>query len=506
LSGPDDPLLASRGLAEGDVVAGKYRLGHVLGRGGMGVVIAARHLQLDAPVALKFMIAGSWGSDSTDSKRFLLEAKAVARLRGEHVARIMDLGELETGSPYLVMEYLEGCDLSSLIRKSGCPPVDVATEYLVQTCEALEEAHTAGIVHRDIKPSNLFLTRRPNGTPCIKVLDFGISKQLRSEIESGALDLTSTLAVLGSPLYMSPEQLRAARDVDARADVWSLGVTAYELLCGVAPFAAASMPDLCFRIAQDTPASLRQRRPELPEGLESVVLRCLQKNRDDRYPSARALADALAPFAARSGGRTTPTVAPPDPAPRPADVAASEVARTEVAPVATLRPESKTGDVAASWGATAPESRNAPRPPPRVRTGAWVLAAAVVGAGVASTWLAIHARPHAPVEAAAMIAAPPAPPATIETLVNRAPSETPSHAADPPAPPAVLPAVVATASSRPPPASAALARTVAKGAPTAPGSATLPGDSLKAPARKANCNPPYVIDSDGDRQYKRECL
>jgi serine/threonine protein kinase len=489
------------------VVAGKYRLGHVLGRGGMGVVIAARHLQLDAPVALKFMIAGSWGSDSTDSKRFLLEAKAVARLRGEHVARIMDLGELETGSPYLVMEYLEGCDLSSLIRKSGCPPVDVATEYLVQTCEALEEAHTAGIVHRDIKPSNLFLTRRPNGTPCIKVLDFGISKQLRSEIESGALDLTSTLAVLGSPLYMSPEQLRASRDVDARADVWSLGVTAYQLLCGVAPFEAASVPDLCFRIAQDAPASLRQRRPEVPEGLESVVLRCLEKNRDDRYPSARALSDALAPFAARSQGRTTtPTAEPPEPSPRPADVAPSEVAL-----VATLRAESKTGDVAASWGATAPESRHAPSPAPRVRTGAWILAAAGVGAGVASAWLAIHARTHAPVDAPAMTAAA-APSAAIETPVNRAPSEAPSHAVDPPTvdvartPVAAL-AVVAAASSRPPAApSGAPARAVAKGAPSAPGSATLPGASLKAPARKANCNPPYVIDSDGDRQYKRECL
>ena len=296
----------ARGVPEGSaprtgqVLAGKYRVERVLGAGGMGVVVAARHIHLDAPVALKFMTDETLADHALVS-RFIREARATARLRGEHVIRVSDVGELESGAPYMVMEHLQGQDLAALLTSLGPPPVAAAVEYAIQTCEGLDEAHRAGIVHRDIKPSNLFLTRRPNGTPCIKVLDFGISKAVIMVRASDTLHSTSDQAVFGTPLYMSPEQMRATRDVDARADLWSLGASLYELLTGAAPFPAESIVDLAYRIANESPPSLREKRPEVPEGLEAIVLRCLERDRDRRFPDARSLATALEAYRARTG-------------------------------------------------------------------------------------------------------------------------------------------------------------------------------------------------------------
>ena len=283
-------------VREGDVLAGKYRVERVLGSGGMGVVVAARHMHLDVLVALKFM------TDETLTRpemvaRFLREARAAARLRSEHVARVTDVGTLDSGAPYLVMEYLEGSDLSEVLDNEGPQPIASAVACIVQASEALDEAHAAGIVHRDIKPSNLFLTRRPNGTPCVKVLDFGISKSERLGSASAKLHATHSRAVLGSPCYMPPEQMRAAGQVDARGDIWALGATLYELLAGRVPFEADSLLDLALQIAQDDPQPLRGIRPEIPWPLEQIVLRCLEKDRDNRFATARALSSALAPFA-----------------------------------------------------------------------------------------------------------------------------------------------------------------------------------------------------------------
>jgi serine/threonine protein kinase len=286
-------------VREGDVLAGKYRVEKVLGSGGMGVVVAARHVQLDVLVALKFMADEAF-EDPDLVARFLREARAAARLRSEHIARVTDVGTLESGAPYQVMEYLEGSDLAALLSREGPQPLASAVEYIVQACEALDEAHGAGIVHRDIKPSNLFLTKRRNGTPCIKVLDFGISKADRLSSSSAKLHGTHSRAVLGSPFYMSPEQMRAARQVDARADIWALGATLYELLTGHVPFEADSLFDLALRVAQSDPRPLRELRPEVPWALEQVVFRCLEKDRDDRFTGASVLASALAPFAVRS--------------------------------------------------------------------------------------------------------------------------------------------------------------------------------------------------------------
>jgi eukaryotic-like serine/threonine-protein kinase len=284
----------------GEVLAGKYRVERVLGVGGMGIVVAARHIHLDVPVALKFMAERALTNHDLVS-RFLREARSTARLRGEHVVRVSDVGTLDSGAPYMVMEYLQGLDLAALLAELGPPPIAQAVEYVLQACEGLAEAHRAGLVHRDVKPSNLFLTQRPNGTACIKVLDFGISKAvaMAGEIPLG----TSTHAVFGSPLYMAPEQMRAARDVDGRADVWSIGASLYELLSGGVPFAAQTLIDLAYRIANEDPPSLRTGRPEIPPGLEAVVFRCLQKNRDRRFPDALALAEVLAEFRPRHADR-----------------------------------------------------------------------------------------------------------------------------------------------------------------------------------------------------------
>ena len=214
-------------VSPGDVVAGKYRVERIIGAGGMGVVVAARHLQLDQTVALKFMTHRTPAGD----ERFSREARAAARLKSEHAAKVHDVGALDNGTPYMVMEYLEGNDLHALLSAEGALPIDLAVGYVMQACEAIGEAHAHGIVHRDLKPHNLFLTTGVGGRPKIKVLDFGISKTQDDETT-----LTRSSDIIGTPVYMAPEQLRSSKDVDARADIWALGAMLYELVTGRLPF------------------------------------------------------------------------------------------------------------------------------------------------------------------------------------------------------------------------------------------------------------------------------
>src|SRR5262245_32594102 len=186
----------------------------------MGVVVEARHIALDERVAIKFLLP-DYARAPEASARFLREARAAVKIKSEHVARVSDVGELETGAPYMVMEYLDGRDLAGVLEKTGVLPIPDAVDYIIQGSEAIAEAHTYGIVHRDLKPANLFLTRRPDGTPLVKVLDFGISK-----VQSEGVDkLTKTSAMLGSALYMSPEQMQHTRSVDLRTDVYALGIS-----------------------------------------------------------------------------------------------------------------------------------------------------------------------------------------------------------------------------------------------------------------------------------------
>ncbi|HSQ67026.1 MAG TPA: serine/threonine-protein kinase, partial [Polyangiaceae bacterium] len=264
-----------------------------------GVVVAALHVQLDERVAIKFLLPEALESAETVA-RFAREARAAVKIKSEHVARVSDVGALESGAPYMVMEYLEGQDLSALVRTRGPLAVSEAVLYLLQAIEAIAEAHALGIVHRDLKPSNLFLTRRADGTPLVKVLDFGISKITHG---AGVPDaaMTTTNAVLGSPMYMAPEQMVSTRDVDGRADVWALGIVLYQLLAGRAPFDGTTMTELCARILQEPPAPLRAFRVDVPPALEAAILCCLEKDRVRRFHTVADLAGALAPYAGPEG-------------------------------------------------------------------------------------------------------------------------------------------------------------------------------------------------------------
>jgi serine/threonine-protein kinase len=286
------------GVRAGDVLAGKYRIERVLGAGGMGVVVAAHHLHLDERVAIKFLLPDALGNAEAIS-RFAREARAAVKIKSEHVARVSDVGTLDNGAPYMVMEYLEGGDLADWVQTQGPLAVEQATEFVLQACEAVAEAHGLGIVHRDLKPANLFCIRRSDGRLSVKVLDFGISKLTRASASGADLGMTKTAAVFGSPLFMSPEQLQSARDVDARTDIWSVGVILFELLTGKVPFVGETFPDLCIKIAtQRTPLPTKL-RPEIPSGLEQVILKCLEKDRRQRFQNVAELALALAPYAPR---------------------------------------------------------------------------------------------------------------------------------------------------------------------------------------------------------------
>ncbi len=281
-------------VRQGETLAGKYCVTRVIAEGGMGIVVAARHLKLDQEVALKFMLPDLMRSPEA-AGRFLREARAAVRLQSEHVARIIDIAELETGLPYIVMELLDGSDLAAVIYASAPLSVDDAVDYVLQACEAIAEAHALGIVHRDLKPENLFVSRRRDGTAWIKVLDFGISKVIPGlEARQDGARVT-TRESMGSPTYMSPEQMRCTRDVDGRADIWSLGIILYELLTGRQPFTGRSIAEICIKVTQDPLPPMG--RANLPEGLAEVVEKCLAKEADDRYATVAELVRALAPFA-----------------------------------------------------------------------------------------------------------------------------------------------------------------------------------------------------------------
>ena len=292
-------------IKPGEILAGKYRVDGVLGAGGMGIVVAAHHVQLDERFAIKLVLPSAL-KDATVVARFAQEARAAAKIKSEHVARVFDVGTLENGSPYLVMEFLEGTDLANWLVRKGPLPVELAVDLILQACEALVEAHGLGIIHRDLKPSNLFVVRDSDGRECVKILDFGISKVMASSTFAPNMAMTTTNAVLGSPLYMSPEQMAGARTVDFRTDIWSLGIILYELLTGKRPFMGNTLPEVCMKVATQDPAQLWESRPDAPPGLEMIILKCLAKDRDRRYRNMVELARALAPFAS---SRAQPSLA-----------------------------------------------------------------------------------------------------------------------------------------------------------------------------------------------------
>jgi serine/threonine protein kinase len=294
----DLPLLLGETLAE------KYVLEDVLGTGGMGVVCRALHVELEQLVAVKFL-RKRFAQERTVVARFLEEARAAAALRSDHAVRVMDVGQTSSGIPYYVMEHLEGTDLETLLVREGPLRITRALDYVRQACAALHEAHALGIVHRDIKPENLFLATRNSEKSVLKVVDFGIAKRLdpaRAKVVTGPQDH------LGSPCYMSPEQMWTPRSVDTRTDVWSLGVVLYQLLTCRLPFDGESVSEVFARVASAEFTPVSALRPDVDPYLDAIVRRCLEKSLDLRYGSVDALADDLERYERTVLSATDPSV------------------------------------------------------------------------------------------------------------------------------------------------------------------------------------------------------
>jgi serine/threonine-protein kinase len=382
----------------GEIVVGKYRVERVLGVGGMGCVVAATHTTLAQPVAIKFLLNKA-ARNPKNIARFTREAQAAASIRSDHVAKVTDIGALDNGTPYMVMEYLAGEDLSQRIER-GAMPIDQAVRFLLQACEALAEAHNAGIVHRDLKPANLFLEELPSGEQRVKVLDFGISKIVVGHGEGA--DLTRTSALMGSPLYMSPEQMMSAKAADGRADIWALGCILFELITMQPPFIGGTLPEICGKILGAPPTPIASLLPDVPPALAILLDKTLAKKPEERFQTLAELALALAPFGgvdaqasserivrvlgATTGADSASRIARAAATPLPVSVAIS-------APGATPLPAnaSEAAATVASPGAALGASTSAPvaqtwnEEPRRKKTG-WIAAgfgaAALVVAGV----------------------------------------------------------------------------------------------------------------------------
>jgi serine/threonine-protein kinase len=470
-------------VAPGDVLAGKYRVERVLGQGGMGVVVAAHHLQLDTKVAIKLLLPEMLEHPESLS-RFEREARAAVRISSEHVARVLDVGALPSGTPFIVMEFLEGTDLHALVRSQGPLPIEQAVEFVLMACIAVAEAHGLGIVHRDLKPANLFCVRRPDGQLSVKVLDFGISKQVDGI--GASLSVTKTTAVMGSPLYMSPEQMRSAKSADARSDIWALGVILYELLSGHVPFLGETATEVAVKVSMEPPPSLRGHRPEVPEGLEAVVLKCLEKEGRRRYDNVAELAVALSPFAperARSSiERITGTIQAAglsDRPPKMPDAAlASSVVRTG-------------GSVPAVGNTTAAIARG--RRSAIVASLALTVLVGAIGVGVLVVKVAHRRR-----LTAAGTAEQPRPPAPLASLTTSGSTE--PIVAD------LTPAATAAADAGTAPgASSSRPHWAPQPPPVAPGPAPSKSAHPPSSAPGSGCDPPYWFDQLGGKHYKKEC-
>lgn len=417
----------------GELIADKYRVVEILAAGGMGVVVAAEHVQLGQRYAVKFLLSDAQHAQSVE--RFLREARAAACIESTRVCRVFDCGTLPDGSPYMVMEHLVGHDLGHELKTRGRLPVGETVDLLLQALEGIAEAHAVGIVHRDLKPSNLFLCQKPGRAREVKVLDFGISKLMATD-ESTEEDLTATATMLGSPRYMSPEQVQNAKNVDARTDIWSLGVILYQLLDGKSPFAGTTMGETIGKVLLHVPPPIRETRSDVPDGIGQVIDRCLERDRERRYRNVAELALALAPFGTPAsqpsvqritallvGGQLgapaaalSPTPASPLPRPPPPE---EELTRPIQRRAAT--DDLTVGTVGPVTQAAAAEFR-----PKRRGLVVAVGALALLGVGAVLALALAGSSPSSPAPASAAAAAPPvpAPPPSAAPAVEPSPSAT----------------------------------------------------------------------------------
>jgi serine/threonine protein kinase len=285
-------MTANSSLPPGTLLADKFRIERLLGAGAMGAVYAIDHELTRHKRALKLLHPDARAVPDL-VRRFLNEASAAGRTGSPHLVETFDAGTLPSGEPYVVMELLEGETLGTVLDREGSLDVARAAELVAQAAEGIDAAHRAGIIHRDLKPDNLFVTAR-EGAPFVKILDFGVSKFATLTAASGSR--TQAGMIYGSPAYMSPEQLTAQPDVDAKTDVFALGVVLFQSLTGKLPFDGPSVEALTVRLLTGQPTPIDTLRPDLPSGLVEVVRRALAPFRADRFPTARAFAEALAPF------------------------------------------------------------------------------------------------------------------------------------------------------------------------------------------------------------------
>jgi eukaryotic-like serine/threonine-protein kinase len=471
----DNAFSHSPDLAVGDLIAGKYRFERVIGAGGMGKVVAARHIELDELVAIKFLLPEALGSEEAVT-RFAREARAAVKIKSEHVARTFDVGTLPNGAPYLVMEYLEGADLSALLKERGALPVDQVVEFVLQASEAIAEAHGIGIVHRDLKPANLFCIRRPDGTTSVKVLDFGISKMSGTSDSAALKSMTRTTAVLGSPYYMSPEQLQSCRNVDARTDIWSLGAILFELLSGRVPFDGETLPELCIKIAGERTPMIRERRPEVPAELERVICKCLEKDREQRFRHIGEFAAALGPFASRRARRSVERISGII---QSAGLSTSALA---LPPSSQELSEPVAGGTHATWAKTG-------NSPPWARTTTYLVGASLVVVCAAAVWFWTR-QDSKPAPRPNLVTAAPA---LVAATVTAQPDV------------AVVPVPEREPTPAPAPSSPKVQRIPKPFAPL-PASSIVKPHSGSAPAVKADCDPPYRLDDQGRKHFKSECF
>jgi serine/threonine protein kinase len=275
------------------VIGRKYRIDEVVAEGGMGIVYKGWHLVLELPIAIK-VVRPEYVQHVDVVSLFVTEARANAQLRGLHVAHVLDMGRVENGPPFMVLEYLDGRDLRAVLTEEGPLPLWRAVDYLIQACDGVAEAHARGIVHRDLKPENLFLARTPERGQVLKVIDFGISKapaysKRNSQVKNEGL---------GSPHYMAPEQISSPENVDGRSDVWSLGVVLFELLTNDTPFRGQTVEATCVQVLYNEPESVCFLRPDVPAAVDEIIARCLKKRPEERFQSVRELAAALEPYLA----------------------------------------------------------------------------------------------------------------------------------------------------------------------------------------------------------------
>jgi len=290
---PPEPREAEPGsapaLAPGAFIAGRYRVLRKIGEGGMGLLYACMDTVLSREVAVK-LIQRTLAAEPLIAERLMREAMLAAQLR-RHVAQVFDCGMLDTGEPYIVMELLSGRDMYAVLRETGPLTAQELGAAMSQVCEGLAEAHDKGIIHRDLKPENLFCATDPDGSTVIKILDFGVSKQISGRRMRAQTNPTESV---GSPQYMSPEQITSPSEVDARTDIWSLGIVMYELLTGGLPFRGPGTAQICASVLRDPVPPISQYRTDIPPALEFIIGRCLEKQRERRFPDVRALSRALA--------------------------------------------------------------------------------------------------------------------------------------------------------------------------------------------------------------------